>query len=106
LNLSDVDQVFPEVKVEDLPRFYRQQVEKGIVADDKPAAEGIVDRLSDRSCRQQATPGATPTTGPTPADGPTQAPSPGATTFAPPVTATSPSAGTGQEAETCDAELG
>jgi protein phosphatase len=107
LNLSNVDRVYPDVQVADLPPYYRQQVEQGIVADDETAAEGIVARLTDQVCRAQATPTPAPGTTPTGVTGganPT--PRPGATTIAPPVTATSPAAGTTPgTAESCSEEL-
>jgi serine/threonine protein phosphatase PrpC len=101
LNLSNVDRVFSDVKVTDLPPYYRQQVEKGIVADDERAAMGIADRLRGQACQAQATPTVTPTTGQTTTPKPAGTPSPGATTMAPPVSATSPSAGSGQASDAC-----
>jgi protein phosphatase len=106
LNLSNVDRVFSDVQVTDLPPFYRQQVAKGIVADDEPAAVVIVDRLRDQACREQASPTPTPSAGATASPTLDRNPSPGATTIAPPVTATSPSAGSATEADSCDEELG
>ena len=104
LNLSNVDRVFSDVQVAALPPFYRQQVAKGIVADDEPAALGIVDRLRDQACQAQASP--SPTTGPTTSPSTGGTPAPGATTIAPPVSATSPSAGSTTESDTCDEDLG
>jgi serine/threonine protein phosphatase PrpC len=109
LNLSNVDRVFDDVKVSDLPPYYRQQVAKGIVADDEPAAQSIVDRLRDQAClQQQQTP--TPSTTGTPtgatagAGGPT--PAPGATTLTPPVSATSPATDTPPDTAACTEDLG
>jgi PPM family protein phosphatase len=106
LNLSNVDRVFSDVQVADLPRWWREQVAKGIVADDEPAAVDIVDRLRNQACEQQASTTPTPSTGATTSPTPDRTPSPGATTIAPPVTATSPSAGSATESGTCDEEPG
>jgi protein phosphatase len=109
LNLSNVDRVFDDVKVSELPPYYAQQVAKGIVADDEPAAQSIVDRLRDQAClQQQQTP--TPTSTATPsgatagAGAPT--PAPGATTLTPPVSATSPGADTPPDSAACTEDLG
>jgi protein phosphatase len=112
LNLSNVDRVFPDVQVTDLPQYYRQQVAKGIVADDEPAAQSIVDRLRDQACQQKASASPTPSPTGTPTGTPSGAtagaagptPKPGQTSIAPPVTATSPAAGS--TPATCDEDLG
>jgi protein phosphatase len=112
LNLSNVDRVFPDVQVTDLPPYYRQQVAKGIVADDEPAAQDIVDRLRNQACQQKLTtptpsPSGTPSGATAGAQGQTPAtPKPGATTLAPPVTSTSPATGTSPDQAACDEDLG
>jgi protein phosphatase len=105
LSLSRVDQVADDVPVAELPSFSRTRLERGIVADDRGAAEGIVQTLREQAAACSAS-RATPT--PTPsatlrASVPAR-PSPSRTSpSSSPSTSTgaSPSAGSGQPAENC-----
>jgi serine/threonine protein phosphatase PrpC len=94
LKLSSVASLAPDVAITDLPQYTRNQVEQGIVTNDEPSAQSVVQqlRITAAQCRAAAnpTPSVTPTT--KPATAPTTKPTAPTTKSTAPAAA--PKAGT------------
>lgn len=88
LKLSTVASVAPDIPLNDLPAYTRNQVKQGIVTDDETAAQRWVSRLrlQAAACRAAL---ATPTVTPTPTTAPTGSPSKSSTAKSTGPTATS-----------------
>jgi serine/threonine protein phosphatase PrpC len=82
IQLSSVDEVFDDLPVADLGPYYRQQVEKGIVADDETEAKEITDQLRAQidACRAEGQTTPTPTATGSPGPSATASPTPTAKT--------------------------